>query len=93
MKKILLIVSLSLLTGCGDSSPTTFITKEKPILVQPSNDLLVCPVIDQFPDPSKLTEIDVAELITKLYSNNITCKNSIDEIKKFYVEAKKKLPQ
>lgn len=82
MKSILLIICISfLLTACGTTSP--ILTQEKLGKINVSKDLFECPVIKTFPNPEKLTDIQVAKLIVKLYHNNQKCKISINGIEQF----------
>lgn len=85
MKRILLL-SCFLLAGC--QSELHFIAPEYKIVKAP-DDLYVCPVEKKFPKADTLTDQQVGTLILKLQRNNVTCKNSIDSIKKFYDDAEK----
>ena len=85
MKKILL-ASCLILAGC--TSELKLIAPEYKIVKAPDN-LYVCPVEKKFPKVDTLTEQQVGTLILKLQRNNLTCKSSIDSVKKFYDEAEK----
>lgn len=48
-----------------------------------------CPILKTYPQVANLTDKQVATLIVQLHSNNITCKASLDAIKKFLADAGK----
>lgn len=85
MKKLLLLSCL-FLAGCG--SDIKLIAPEYKIVKAP-DDLYDCPVEKKFPKADTLTERQVGVLLLKLQRNNLTCKNSIEAVKKFYDEAEK----
>lgn len=84
MKKLfsLVIIVLSL-TGCAPQVLTS--TKEEVIL--PPTSLYNCPVPGQLPSASTLTDVEVAQTLTRLYTNNILCKNSEIAIQNFMNKA------
>jgi len=85
MKKILL-ASCLILSGCA--SELKLIAPEYKIVKAPET-LYVCPVEKKFPKPDTLTDQQVGTLLLKLQRNNLTCKNSLDSIQRFYDEAEK----
>ena len=85
MKK-LLILSCLLLAGC--QTPLHLISAEYKVVKAPA-EMYDCPVIKRFPNYETLTDQEVGTLILKLQRNNLTCKSSIDSIKKFYDDAEK----
>lgn len=90
MKKVIGISLLTIvLAACSPSDPQLIQTQYK--LVKPANAMYQCPVVTQFPDPKTLTDIQVARLLLTLYQNNMTCKNSIDAIKRFLDDAEKRI--
>jgi hypothetical protein len=90
MKKIIGISLLAVgLAACSPSNPQLIQTQLK--VVKPAAAMYQCPVVTQFPDPKTLTDIQTARLILTLYQNNITCKNSIDAIKRFLDDAEKRI--
>lgn len=88
MKKLLVLLSILLLTGCGG---TTFLTKEKPIVIIPDSQMFICDTIEQYPDPSTLTDIEVARVIIALKTDLEVCKNKLQTLKTFLEEAKKRI--
>jgi hypothetical protein len=46
-----------------------------------------CPVLKEFPDWKTLTDAQVAKTVVTLYKNNLTCKSSIESIRKFLKDA------
>jgi hypothetical protein len=53
------------------------------MVVHPDEAMYNCPVLKQFPKWQTLTDAQVADTIVKLYKNNITCKSSIESIRKY----------
>jgi hypothetical protein len=89
MKKLILGLPI-LLIACGDPD-VQLVTKEKLVPVVPAESMYVCPTVRSFPETKTLTDIQVARLIAQLHSNNMTCKNSIEAIKKYVSQAKERL--
>ena len=85
MKKILVISSLFLLTGCSQTA-VTLLTPEYKIIKAP-DEMYNCKVEKYFPNPDTLTEKQVGRLILKLQNNNLSCKNNMDALHKFYDDA------
>lgn len=87
MKKVAVVAFLAVaLAGCETTNPTIVQTKIE--VVTPSEALYNCPTIRNFPAVATLTDVQVARLITQLHRNNVTCKNSIEAIKKFVESSK-----
>ena len=86
--KYLVILSLLLLSGCGQ---TMFLTKEKPIVVMPAQEMFVCPDTVVIPDVNTLTDIQVAQVILQFKSDLEVCRNKLKNLEKFLTEAKKRL--
>lgn len=89
MKKILLLTIGLLLAGCNDQKQ--IVTTYKYMVVHPSDAMMVCPVLKQLPSWQTLTDAQVAKTVVTLYKNNITCRSSIDSIKKFLKETDAKM--
>lgn len=88
MRNILLVILLGL-TACGGEVGTEVVTSTKQMVVLPPDRLYECPQVDFFPDPKKLTDLQVARLIVTQHSNLVQCKNSLSAVKKFLQDAKK----
>jgi hypothetical protein len=86
MKKLLLLSTL-LLASCNE---TQVVQTTKWAVVHPDEAMYYCPVLKQFPKWQTLTDKQVASTVLTLYKNNLTCKSSLDSIKKFLDEAEKK---
>jgi hypothetical protein len=86
MKKFLLVLPL-LLTGCSQTAVQLLAPEYK--IVKAPDTLYTCPVETHFPKSETLTNKQVGGLITKLQSNNLTCKRSLDAVQKFYDDAEK----
>lgn len=88
IKKIALVTLLALsglwLANC---------TPEENILVSKWNipsippQLYNCPILSTYPKVATLTDSQVAKLLVQLRSNNLTCKQSLDGIKRFLADA------
>ena len=59
------------------------------MVVMPVPELFSCDIIDSFPATETLTDIDVARIMIRLYTNNVQCRHSMDAIKEFLEKAKK----
>lgn len=81
MKKIILLVVAMLLVGCNDQSQV--LTSYKYMVAHPSEAMYYCPVVKEFPNWKTLTDSQVAKLIVQLQKNNLTCKSSIESIRRF----------
>jgi len=84
MKKLLL-VSVLFIGGC---QTTQMITTKEQIVILPTVNMYNCPTISSYPNPSTLTDVQVAKLIVQLDKYNKTCKNSIESIRKYLEDAK-----
>lgn len=81
MKKIITVICLGLfLAGCNE---TQIVQTTKYMVVHPDEAMYYCPVLKEFPDWKNLTEKQVAQTVLVLYKNNLTCKSSIESIRKF----------
>jgi hypothetical protein len=89
MKNILALSSMLLLCGCG----TTFLTKEKPMVVMPDKSLFECPKTVVIPPIETLTDIQVAQIIIELKTDLEVCANKNKSIEAFLTAAKKRLEQ
>lgn len=87
--KYLAIFALLALSGCG----TTFLTKEKPMVIMPDHTLFECPTTVSIPPAETLTDIQVAEIIIELKTNLEICANKNKSIEAFLTAAKKRLEQ
>jgi hypothetical protein len=86
MKKLLIVPLVLALTACNSIPLQPTVTKYK--VVTPDPTMYDCPVYKKWPNADKLTDVEVAKLIVKLYKNNVRCKNTVDGIEKFLNKAK-----
>jgi len=84
MKKLILLFAL-LLAGCNDTQQV--VTSYKYLVVHPDEAMYNCPVLKEFPNWRTLTDAQVAKVLVQLHKNNLTCKSSIESIRKFLKEA------
>lgn len=87
MKKLILLFAL-LLAGCNQ---TQVITTYKYLVIRPDEAMYYCPVLKQFPDWRTLTDAQVAKTLVMIHKNNLTCKSSVESIRKFLNEADVKM--
>ena len=87
MKKWFILVAL-LLAGCNDN--VQVVTTYKYMVVHPDEAMYYCPVLKKFPDWRTLTDAQVAQTVVELQKNNITCKSSIESIRRFLKDAEKR---
>lgn len=80
MKWFVLAFAL-LLAGCNDTKQ--IVTSYKYMVVHPDEAMYNCPVLKNFPDWKTLTDAQVAKTVVQLHKNNLTCKSSIESIRKF----------
>ena len=84
MKRILILLGCLALAGCA-TAPTDLIARQN-IVAVPSEAQYVCPT-EKLPDPSKLTDKQVAVLIEDLVRDNVECRNSLRSIHIFEEKA------
>ena len=85
MKKVILLLAVVLLASCNDQ--TQVVTTYRHMVVHPDEAMYYCPVVKEFPNWKTLTDSQVAKLVVQLHKNNLTCKSSIESIRKFLNEA------
>lgn len=81
------VIILSLFLGGCASSPIKLIAPEYKV-VSPPESLYNCPQLKNFGNSDQLTNEQVGQIILKLQKNNMTCKNSLDNIKSYVEQAK-----
>jgi len=86
-----LIAILVVLSVSACENTEEFITKEKPVVIMPDREMLVCPNTVKIPDISTLTDLQVAQVISELKSNLEICKNKLQNVEIFLNDAKKRL--
>ena len=91
MKYITSMALALLLAGCGGTLPAQIVIKEVPRVVIPADEMYNCPVITSLPNPATLTDLEVAQLIVMLKKDISICKNSMDDIKLYLEDAKKRI--
>jgi hypothetical protein len=89
MKKALVVFAALALAGCAGQVGKPDLITTKQVVVMPDQSLFHCPNVRKFPDPDKLTDIEVAKLLVNLHANNTLCQKNINSIHEFLVEAKK----
>ena len=87
MKKCMAILSLLMLGACQ----TTYVAKDKPIVVMPDKIMFECPSTVVIPPIETLTDIQVAQIILELKTDLEVCINKMKNLETFLTEAKKRL--
>jgi len=82
------VLGALVLGGCEEQQ-VQYLEKYK-VVIAPGS-MYNCPQIKKWPDIKTLTDLQVAETIMKLAENNRICKASMDKIRKFYDDAKRRI--
>lgn len=94
MKKILLAISLIIygfiLTGCVTTQEENkvIVTTTKSYVVDIPPELLQCNVFDSYPNPEKLTDEQISDLLLELSKTNKSCAANMQKIRDFITRAK-----
>lgn len=90
MKNILVpVIALFILSGC--STPTVKLLAPEYKIVSPPESLFNCPKLTKFDNYTQLTNEQVGQIILKLQKNNMICKDSLDNIRKYIDDAKQEV--
>lgn len=89
---VLLISLLVMIGGCTPRTQPTIVRQQIVVVDIPQALYDACPAIrkSDLPKWQTMTDGEAASLITRLYSNNVQCRNAIEQIRKFVAEAKAK---
>jgi hypothetical protein len=87
--KFLSLAALLVLAACSNDQPV--VTSTRHVAVVPQEHMFECNIIETFPEPTTLTDLQVARLILQLYENNRVCRNSINVLRTFLDSAKRSL--
>jgi hypothetical protein len=85
MKK-LIVLSFLILAGCQSTAP-----RQKLTVITPPEQMYDCPIKTKWANWQTLNDTEVAKTLVELYKNNTRCKASIDAIRKFLADAKKRV--
>lgn len=85
MKIVIAIVLAVLLSACQTTKPAPILTTAAPVLVTTPKNLMVCPVLKEFPNPDTLTNKQLGDLLAVLYSYNQECFINMSAIKSYTV--------
>ena len=89
MKIVAIVILGLLLVGCAQEQ--NIVRSERQIVIIPDEGMFQCPTVSVFPNPTTLTDLQVARLLVQLYENNTVCRNNIDAIKNFLETARGRL--
>lgn len=84
--RALAVASLFLFSACSSVQPELVTVRHR--VVMPDESMMQCSVTSDFPDPARLTDMQVARLLLQLYQDNAQCKNSMDAVRKFLEDAR-----
>lgn len=87
MKSLLAVVAAGMLLASCTEEEQVLVQKYHIVQVPPQ--LYNCPVVQTFPQVKTLTERQVANLIVQLHSNNLTCRQSLDAIRRYLAQAER----
>lgn len=92
MKTIIGVISMAIvLTACSEQQRQPVLTAPDPVVFVPDDRFFNCPTIRNFPDPTTLTDGQIADLLIRLDTNNRTCKRSLEAIRTQLLEARARL--
>ncbi|QIG66050.1 hypothetical protein phiOC_p408 [Ochrobactrum phage vB_OspM_OC] len=92
MKKILVgLMMLFAVSACTLTPKPQIIIRTVHTVVIPDEAMYNCPVMRRYPNFKTLTDGQIAKLLVELDNNNRTCRASLDAIKKYLEESKRKI--
>ena len=83
-----LIVVAIMLTGCGQQVVTT----NRNVVVMPPENMMTCNRVD-LPDSRNITDVQVARLITRLYTENEQCHFNMAAVRQYLETARRETQQ
>lgn len=87
-KTLLAVLATSLLlVGCG-STPERVVTVTNPVVVVPPESMYNCPDLPPIPSAGT-TDVAIAEYVLDLYKSGRLCKESLEDVRRFLIDAKK----
>jgi hypothetical protein len=87
VKKSLIVVSVALfLAGCQSTERPSLITTQNVVVPVPNEIINACPRMPNLPRYATLTDIQVADLVRRLYGNNYKCYQSMQEVRRLNEE-------
>ena len=87
MKKICLAILVVLVAGCS-SMQEKIVTVTKPVVVVPPESMFNCPDLPTIP-PAGTTDVAIADYILRLHKTGRLCKESLQDVRRFLIDAKK----
>ncbi len=92
MKALFVLPLLAItLGGCDPQTVQPIVNKYHVVLAPDS--MYNCPVVTKWPQVKTLTDLQTARLLVTLAENNNICKRSLDSIRAFYINAKRRFEQ
>jgi hypothetical protein len=86
IKVLTLIMFGVILAGCQTTLPNLIRTEHKVVRV-PEEFMRTCRTVPRLPKYSTLTDVQVAQLLSRLYQSNVTCVNAMEQIRKYDEQA------
>jgi len=87
--KYTLLGLMCFLAAC--STDDNIVVSQRQVVVMPPDNMFQCDVVTRFPEPTTLTDLQVARLLVQLYEYNASCKNNMDAIRTFLYTARDRL--
>lgn len=79
--KLLTVLGFAIIvSGCQSTSPN-LITRQNVAVEIPREITNACPEAPKLPKASTLTDIQVADLVRRLYGNNVKCYQAMQEVR------------
>jgi hypothetical protein len=87
LASIAVLIGALALAGCNEE--TAQLIRNKYNVPQVPEQLYNCPIIQKYPAVATLTDSQVAKLLIQLRTNNLTCKASLEGVRKFLDNARR----
>lgn len=89
MRWLVIFLVVLLTGGCATSPAVQTIRDKYHVIIAPSS-MYNCPRVKVFPKIETLTDLETAKLLVKYAENNAICSSSVQALKNFYEDAKRK---
>jgi hypothetical protein len=89
MKPVLVALTIIASLFLAACDPQDQVLVQKYHIVDVPASMYNCPIVKTYPAVATLTDSQVAKLLVQLRSNNLTCKASLEGIKRFLDDAKR----
>ena len=87
MRTLILAIAVLMLAGCGTVQERV-VPVTKNVVVVPPESMFNCPDMPVIP-PAGTTDVAIADYILRLYETGKLCKESLQDVRQFLIDAKK----